>query len=110
MRYDDEKVQYKFLKKDTVSSIYRGNINSIDFANAEDKKDFVYYQLMLKYKTVNLKEIIENFKKYYLEIIDYLFSKESKDSIGYVSLKNKKFLYPEMFNKLPNDSDNLLFY
>ena len=63
-----------------------------------------------KYNSINLKEKIENFEEYYLELIETLLSKEAENTKGYANLKKKQNMYPDIFDNLYKDKENLLFY
>lgn len=104
-------VNYSFVNNEYSSStINLENILNVKFINKKDELDFRYYLLGIKYNVDNLKERVEVFKKYYLEIIDILLSREKENSIGYRNLSLKKNVYPQMFQNLFNEHENLLFY
>lgn len=109
--YASNKVIYKFINdKLSSSSINFENIINIEFLNERDEIGFKYFILgTKKYGVNNLKDTIQKFEKYYLELIEILLSKEEMNSIGYKNLKIKEKIYPEMFKNLINDDKNLLF-
>ncbi len=107
---EDGKAKYKILNSTFEGKIKFENIVSVNLADKEEENLFLYEQLSKKYDTNNLKEIIENFKNYYLEMIDVLFVKEKKNSVGYYNLRTKKKEYPQIFEELLKDEDNLLFH
>ena len=106
---EGEMVKYKFLNNND-SKIKIESIVEIQFEKKEDEKEFLYKSIEQKYNTANLKERVKKFESYYLEIIDELLSKEKKDSKGYINLNSKKRIYPEIFENLTKDVNNLLFY
>ncbi len=108
--YESGLVKYNFLNSEKISCIRIYNIIDVNFKEKEDEKEFLYKELTKKYQTDNLKEIIENFEKYYLEIIELLLAREQQDTIGYINLNNKKKVYPQIFTNLLYDVNNLLFY
>lgn len=108
--FEKELIKYRILNNKYISSIRFGNIVSTIFENEEDEKEVLYEILNEKYNTVGLGERIRNFEHYYLEIIQKLLTKERKDSLGYINLKNKEKVYPQIFKNLPKDENNLLFY
>lgn len=108
--YTSNKVIYEFINNRTSNSLINfENIMNIEFLDKKDKINFRYYILgKRKYGVKNLKNIVQEFEKYYLELIDILLNKEETNSIGYKNLKLKENVYPEMFKHLVNDSNNLL--
>lgn len=108
--YENGLVKYKFSNSEKISAIRFENIISTNFEKEEDEKEFMYQNLSKKYDTFKLEETIKSFEKYYLEIIETLLNREKKGSIGYVNLNNKKKIYPQIFNNLHKDEENLLFY
>lgn len=107
---EDGKAKYQVLNSAFEGKIKFENIVSVNLENKQEEKLFLYEQLNKKYNTSNLKEIIENFEKYYLEMIEVLLAREAKNSSGYYNLTNKQKKYPQIFEKLLKDKDNLLFH
>ncbi len=108
--YEKELVKYTFLNSNEISYIKLENIAFVKFIKKEDEEDFKYQMLNEKYCVANLKEEIENFCKYYMEIIEVLLSNEEEGTKGYINLKKKKDMYPRIFRNLIKDENNLLFY
>lgn len=106
---EDGKAKYQFLNSALEGEIKFENIVSVNLVDKQEEKLFLYEQLNKKYNTSNLKEIIENFEKYYLEMIEVLLAREPNNSSGYYNLTNKQKKYPQIFEKLLKDEDNLLF-
>ena len=106
---EDGKAKYQVLNSTFEGKIKFENIVSVNLENKQEEKLFLYEQLNKKYNTNNLKEIIEKFEKYYLEMIEVLLAREAKNSSGYYNLTNKQKKYPQIFEKLLKDEDNLLF-
>lgn len=63
-----------------------------------------------KYHTNHIEDKLESIENYYLEILNILLSKEEENSMGYRNLSLKKNIYPQMFENLIKESENLLFY
>lgn len=122
LKYDLEKISYKFSNTGKEGSIKLENLKSFKFKDKEDEKDFCYIELEKEYNQKNIKSIVEKFKKYYLEILYYLHKKEEKKIISQ-SLRNsnieleklnnnyefKKNIYINIFDNLYKQKDNLLF-
>ncbi|MEG2738117.1 AAA domain-containing protein [Clostridium sp.] len=120
LRYDLEKISYTFCNTGKEGSIKLKNIKSLKFKDKEDEKDLCYIELGKEYNKKNIKSIVENFKKYYLEILYSLYKKE--DKIASKSLINsdvelerlhntyefKKNIYTNIFDNLYKQKDNLL--
>lgn len=111
LKYQQEKAMliYKLINKNDESRIKLENIAQIHLAKKEDEEEFLYKIIEDKYKTINLKERITKFQKYYMEIIEQLISKEQEGTKAYRNLKIKKDIYPIIFENLINDTNNLLF-
>ena len=112
VEYNNERelLKYKYEKNNNDGKIRVENILDIQLADKQEERNYIYTLLEKHYGALNLKEKIENFEKYYLEIIDILFSKEQIGTKGYLNLKNKKNMYPHIFENLYKDKENLLFY
>lgn len=112
VEYNNERelLKYKYEKNNNDGKIRVENILDIQLADKHEERNYIYTLLEKHYGALNLKEKIENFEKYYLEIIDILFSKEQIGTKGYLNLKNKKNMYPHIFENLYKDKENLLFY
>ena len=112
VEYNNERelLKYKYEKNNNDGKIRVENILDIQLADKQEERNYIYTLLEKHYGALNLKEKIENFEKYYLEIIDILFSKEQIGAKGYLNLKNKKNMYPHIFENLYKDKENLLFY
>ena len=111
IEYNKEKkmLEYKYANTGNEAKIRMENIVKVELTNPEEQKEFVYKILSEKYNTINLKKKLENFKEYYLEIIDELLSKEKEGTKGYINLNSKKKMYPRIFENLHKDEKNLLF-
>lgn len=112
VEYNNERelLKYKYEKNNNDGKIRVENILDIQLADKQEERNYIYTLLEKHYGALDLKEKIENFEKYYLEIIDILFSKEQIGTKGYLNLKNKKNMYPHIFENLYKDKENLLFY
>ena len=100
---------YKYANTGNESKIKMENIIRVELTNPEEQKEFAYRMLSEKYNTIDLKKKLENFKEYYLEIINELLSKEKDGTKGYLNLNSKKKMYPRIFENLHKDEKNLLF-
>lgn len=111
IEYNEEKkmLEYKYVNTGNEAKIRIENIVKVELTNPEEQKEFAYRILSEKYNTINLKKKLENFKEYYLEIIDELLSKEKEGTKGYINLNSKKKMYPRIFENLHKDEKNLLF-
>lgn len=109
-------VKYVFLNNyssninDNISTIKFDNIADVNFVNTTEKENFNYYILNMLYKTKDMKQNISVLRSYYMDLIDVLMSKEEESSTGYINLKLKKSVYPEMFKYVIQEHDNLLLY
>ncbi len=110
LEMNERLVKYSFINSSNASYIKLENIESINFTNKKDIQEFIESLIEEKYETPHLMMIIENFKNYYLEVIQRLLEKETKNSIGYISLKMKEDVYPKIFNNLKMETENLLYY
>lgn len=102
-RYDSVKIFYKFSNSGRDGIIKFENVKSFRFKDKEDEKDFFYIELGKEYNKKDIKTIVENFKKYYLEILDIISGKEDNKYGNY-----KKKTYEKIFNRLHKQEDNLL--
>ncbi|WP_394899606.1 AAA domain-containing protein, partial [Clostridium tertium] len=102
-RYDSVKIFYKFSNSGRDGTIKFENVKSFRFKDKEDEKDFSYIELGKEYNQKDIKTIVENFKKYYLEILDIISGKEDNEYGNY-----KKKTYEKIFNRLHKQEDNLL--
>lgn len=104
-------VNYSFINNDNSNSIINvENILNVSFIEKKDEIDFRYYCLEKKYNTNHIEDKLETIENYYLEILNILLSKEEENSMGYRNLSLKKNIYPQMFENLIKESENLLFY
>lgn len=108
--YENNCILYKFWNSDKLGKINYSNIVNVSFTNQEDEKEFIYDWLSTKYKTPTLREKIENFEKYYMEIIEELLREGKNNLEREGSLENKKKVYPQIFKNLSDDEENLLLY
>lgn len=102
-RYDSVKIFYKFSNSGRDGIIKFENVKSFRFKDKEDEKDFFFIELGKEYNKKDIKTIVENFKKYYLEILDIISGKEDNKYGNY-----KKKTYEKIFNRLHKQEDNLL--
>lgn len=122
LSYDFNKIFYEFSNTGEEGSIKRENIKSFKFKDKEDEKDFCCIELEKEYNQKNIKSIIDNFKKYYLEILYSLYKKEEKKIISkslinsHIELEKlnknyefKKNIYINIFDNLYKQKDSLLF-
>lgn len=117
-KYEIKEIQYN-QKLDMLEYTYATNANegriklenilNIELADEEEQKRYMYKILSEKYNTNNLKTKLEEFEKYYLEIIEVLLENEEEGTKGYLNLINKKKMYPNIFENLYKDEENLLF-
>lgn len=112
MKYNAEKglLEYQFVANSKEGKIRIENVININLTDEQEQKEYIYTVVGSKYNSINLKEKIENFEEYYLELIETLLSKEAENTKGYANLKNKQKMYPDIFNNLYKDKENLLFY
>ena len=87
VEYNNERelLKYKYEKNNNDGKIRVENILDIQLADKQEERNYIYTLLEKHYGALNLKEKIENFEKYYLEIIDILFSKEQIGTKGYLN-------------------------
>ena len=104
-------VKYSFINNDNSNSIINvENILNVSFIEKKDEIDFRYYCLEKKYNTNHIEDKLETIENYYLEILNILLSKEEENSMGYRNLSLKQNIYPQMFEKLIKEPENLLLY
>lgn len=108
--YENRMLYIRFENNNEPGRIWFDNIVNVKFKESEDEKNFRYKLLSEKYDTKDLEKIIENFEKYYLEIIELLLKIEKENPKGENNLKNKKRVYPQIFKNIIKDENNLLFY
>lgn len=109
LQYNSEKVFYKYLSNGKEGQIKLENINSCKFKDKEIEKQFNYSQLNKQYKQTDIKSAIENFEKYYFEILELLQQREKEGTDKYRSYNYKKTIYKKIFENLHTQKDNLLF-
>ena len=105
--FNKEKVFYTFQNQEQ-GQIWIKNIKTIKFKNAENEEDVRFRILNKKYNKNNMKEVIANFEKYYMEILELFIQKEDMDSQEYKYYILKKEIYENMFQKIATDPENLL--
>lgn len=105
--FNNEKVFYSF-ENQTKGQIWIRNIEKFHLERNEDEEEVRYRILSKKYHTNDIKEIIANFKNYYLEILNLLQQEKDEDSQEYKYYDIKKEIYEGMFKAINSDSDNLL--
>lgn len=106
---ENKMLEYHYANNGKEAKIKIENVMQIELTNPEEQKEFAYKILSERYNTINLKKKLEEFKEYYLEIIDELLARESQGTKGYINLNNKKKMYPRIFDNLHKDERNLLF-
>lgn len=109
LQYNSEKVFYKYLSNGKERQIRFENIKNCKFKDKEIEKQFYYSQINKKYNRKDMKSVIENFAKYYFEILELLQQREKEGTFEYTYYNTKKTIYKKIFKNLPTQSDNLLF-
>jgi very-short-patch-repair endonuclease/DNA polymerase III delta prime subunit len=109
LRYNSEKVFYKYLSNGKEGQIKFENIKSCKFKDKEVEKQFCYSQINKQYSRTDIKSVIENFEKYYFEILGLLQQNEKEDTFEYKYCNFKKNIYQMVFENLHTQKDNLLF-
>ncbi|WP_297421882.1 AAA domain-containing protein [Clostridium sp.] len=108
LRYNSDKVFYKFLRNGEEGQIKFENIKNCKFKDKEIQKDF-YSQINKQYNRTDIKSVIENFEQYYLEILVLLQQREKECTVEYDYYNRKKDIYQMIFTNLHTQKDNLLF-
>jgi len=109
-QYDTEKIQYIYENSGKMGSVNIENVVECKCRREQDEQRFQYQTIGENLQVSDLQSKIENFKKYYLEVIEQLLSREKENSKGYFNLVAKKNVYPKMFENLYKDPENLLYY
>lgn len=107
--YNADKVFYKFANSGKSGEIKFENITRCCCKEDEYEKSFCYKQIDSEYKHTNVRKLVENFSKYYFEILNMLQSREQKGTFEYDYFNFKKDIYQLIFDKLYQDKENLLF-
>lgn len=108
LRYEEEDVVCKFFNSGEDARIKIKNIKSCKFKDNEVEKEFCYSQTNKQYNQKDIKSTIEDFKKYYIEILKLLKNNE-KDSSNNRLYENKYKIYEKNFRNLHSQKDNILF-
>lgn len=109
LSYNSEKVFYRYLKNDTECQIKFENIKNCKFKDEEIEKLFHYSQMEKQYNCTDIGSIIENFEKYYFEILELLQMTKENGEFEYNYCEFKKRVYKLIFKNLYKQKDNLLF-
>ncbi|MEA4825284.1 MAG: AAA domain-containing protein [Clostridium sp.] len=109
LQYNSEKVFYKYLSNGKEGQIKFENIKNCKFKDKEIEKQFYYSQINKQYNRTDIKSIIENFEKYYFEILGLLQQRAKKGTFEYEHYNFKKTIYQMVFENLHTQKDNLLF-
>lgn len=108
--YNADKVFYKFANSGKDGEIKFENIINCRCKENKDEKSFCYEQIGYEYNQTNIKNIVENFSKYYFEILNLLQSEKQEGTLEYNYFNFKKQIYQLIFDKLHQDKENLLFF
>jgi superfamily I DNA and/or RNA helicase len=109
LEYDLDKVFYKFFSNGKDGQIKFENIINCKFKDKEVEKRFCYSHINKHYNQKDMRAIVENFEKYYSEILRLLQAREKVGTGNYEQYNFKKPIFQIIFENLHTQKNNLLF-